>query len=400
MICGLIKVSKHTVIIGYILLFSIVFLFSCEKASYSEGDARNDLNKTGILDFNPPSIVIPKLRNLKTGYTQFGVSDKYPPVVSFLHFSDLHGNNINLLRIIEFVNKYQPFIDEVIQTGDLIPGTVKDGVPESWSSVPTWLSVIGNHDATIKINNKWTTVSSELSYNAIIAPYIKNWDVVQPKGAGENDYYPCYYFKDFSQSNLRLVVLDNMQPLNGGPTHWDATQKAWFEEVLNDARIKGYHVVIAVHYPPFATEHNPDNPFDSITVHPDERGWHTSPDIPNAVKGFIDAGGTFICYLTGHTHCDYFGLARMDGTYSYQAGWHNQLCIGIASASYISGAGIYGDSDRTVGTKSQDCFNIVGFDTTSKTLKIVRIGLEYDKYMRRKNTLCWDYGTGSLIYVD
>lgn len=374
------------------IFFSLI-ITACEKGTTSDELSHDN---SSILALNPKSDILPKLYNLKTGFVDYGLSKDFPPVVSILHFSDLHGDNINLLRINDFYREYSYLIDAVIQTGDLVPDVVTDGVPSNWPDVQSWLSVIGNHDSTIKEDNKWTTVSSELSYNAIIAPYIKNWDVVQPKGAGENDYYPCYYYKDFSQSNLRLVVLDNMH----GPTHWDATQKAWFEEVLNDARIKGYHVVIAVHYPPFATEHNPDNPFDSITVHPDERGWHTSPDIPNAVKSFIDEGGIFICYLSGHTHCDYFGLAREDGEYKMQEGWHNQLCIGVASASYISGSGFYGDCDRTVGTKGQDCFNIVGIDTASRTIKIVRIGLEYDKYMRKKNTLCWDYDANQLLNIN
>ena len=159
--------------------------------------------------------------------------------VSLLHFSDVHANNVNLFRIKEFVDKYGEQINDVIQTGDLIGGVITDGIPTSWPTVGSnWLSVIGNHDATIRENGLWVTVPSKDSYDEVFAPFISNWGVVQPENAAQNGY--CYYYKDYATSNLRLIVLDNMQSLNGGPTHWDATQKAWFESVLADAKQMDY----------------------------------------------------------------------------------------------------------------------------------------------------------------
>ena len=348
---------------------------------------------TGILSLNNEREVLTKIKNLKTHYVSYGSSANYPNIVSFLHFSDLHNNNVNLLRIKDFVDEYSSYIDDVIQTGDLVGGVITDKVPASWPTVGSnWLSVIGNHDATIKVNNLWTTVSSKDSYDEVFAPYISNWGVVQPTGATENGY--CYYYKDYSASNLRLIVLDNMQSLNGGPTHWDGTQKTWFENTLADAKNNGLHVIVAFHYIPFAMVHNQAvTSFDSIDMHPDGSGWHVSQEIPNAVKDFIDAGGIFVCYICGHTHMDFFGVAT-------NADWSNQLAISIASASYVSGSGVYGESNRDVGTKGQDCFNIIGIDTTSKTIKLMRVGMEYDRYMRRKNTLSWNYGISQLIYTD
>ena len=73
------------------------------------------------------------------------------------------------------------------------------------------------------------------------------------------------------------------------------------------------------------------------------------------------------------------------------------ICIACAS---VTPSFVYSTMARENGTITQDCFNILSVDTYKNLIKITRIGANYDRYMRRKNTLSWDYGIGELIYVD
>lgn len=340
-----------------------------------------------ILVLNPENEVIPKISNLNRRYISYGGSaTQYPPVLVLAHFSDIHADNDNLLRIKQFRDKYASYIDDVIQTGDLIGGQFNDGMPMAYAQTTDFLNVIGNHDSMNREgtspNYNWVLVNQKSVYDLVLAPYISGWGVTQPADAATNGY--CYYYKDYSDNAVRLVVLDNM--------HWDATQKSWFEGVLAAAITAELDVLVAVHYPPFYINQDASNPFAAIDTASDSIVF-TNAEAANAVKTFINNGGNFICWLCGHIHQDVMGLGRQSD------GFENQLAISIATAS-VSPASVYSEMERVKGSRTQDCFNIVGIDTHSKTIKVLRVGANYDRYMRRKNTFSWNYETGTMIYVD
>lgn len=56
--------------------------------------------------------------------------------------------------------------------------------------------------------------------------------------------------------------------------------------------------------------------------------------------------------------------------------------------------------NKVIGNRTQDCFNVIGIDTTSKSITIMRVGANYDRHLRRKNTMSRDYENGELLYVD
>ena len=58
---------------------------------------------------------------------------------------------------------------------------------------------------------------------------------------------------------------------------------------------------------------------------------------------------------------------------------------------------LHGDMKRIPGTKSMDCFNVVGVDTDLGLLKIIRIGADVDHYLRKKTILCFDYRKQQVI---
>ena len=163
----------------------------------------------------------------------------------------------------------------------------------------------------------------------------------------------------------------------------DSTQIAWFTSILDDvlANHPDYHVVIAVHQCAFKSEQNFKNPFDSIDFNSDDSGV-LPVGIPQAVDTFINNGGHFVCYFTGHDHVDHFGLGE---------NYPNQLNISICCASMFAEANTM-DVQRVADTKSQDLFNIVSIDTYSSIIKMIRVGCDYDRQLRKKDTICFYYG--------
>ena len=99
-------------------------------------------------------------------------------------------------------------------------------------------------------------------------------------------------------------------------------------------------------------------------------GGHSMMKFVQEVDAFISSGGDFICWMHGDSHYDYQGVIK---------GHPAQYCIAFENASLNSQ---WNDSVRIRGSKSQDSFNFVTFDTNSKLIKIVRVGNNSDRY-------CW-----------
>lgn len=295
-------------------------------------------------------------------------------------FSDIHADEANLKRIKEYFDEYSSYVADVIHTGDSVFNELSDGMA-FWNraGVQSYLNVVGNHDAASTYNGSLiappdpNAVSSKAVYDVIIKPYVSSWGVVQPTGAEANGYN--YYYKDYTTQKIRLVVLDCM--------YYDSTQNTWFSGVLSNTP-QGYSVVVASHYCPDVITPL-DTPFNSLqgTI----PSTYSMPSAVDAVSSFIENGGNFVCWIAGHTHIDYIGKLQRDT---------RQLCIVVENGGIDDG---WNDSTRTEGTKSQDAFNVIAFDIYSSIIKIIRVGDDYDHYMRHKMTLCYDYAQGILIKV-
>ncbi len=64
------------------------------------------------------------------------------------------------------------------------------------------------------------------------------------------------------------------------------------------------------------------------------------------------------------------------------------------AASYVE----WCDANHARGAKTYDCLNVVSIDTSISTLKLVRIGNNRDHHLRKKDTLCYNYRDGNIIY--
>lgn len=294
-----------------------------------------------------------------------------PSRFNLIFFSDIHAGTENCRRIAEFRDTFG--FSDVLHGGDDVQDKFTDTNTVANNGGQSFLNIVGNHDVL-----KTDGIATGLEYyNKFIAPNIDQWgNVVFPENADVEGY--CYYYKDYSESKVRLVALDCM--------HWDSTQKTWFENVLVDASNNNFSVICASHYCP---DRFPVFIKDCTfcTLWKDDVNAGLNSEAADAVSNAISNNNLdFICWLFGHTHRDYF--VRLS-THS------EQYAIGV-DRGYGKLAG--DDSSRDVGTKFYDSFDLISVDTKSKHLTVVKIGCTSDRLMRQKNYLVFDYANHVIIH--
>lgn len=339
-----------------------------------------DDDDISIVEENNKIETIVKLAQAKQPAKVNGTPQKTPLVM--LYFSDVHGDSNNIKRLLHFHEYYNNiresgiYIDAILSGGDNVQAYLTDGT-FNWGSIAgaeQILNTVGNHDAAADSSLSVLAAQKDV-YDLEFAPFISNWGVTQPNNAAQNGL--MYYYKDFATFGIRLVVLDCI--------FWDAAQLSWFESVLAGAKTAGYSVIAVSHYP-IGDTNVIDCNFNSLDFVPDGGARLTTPI--NAVNDFINGGGNFICWLSGHTHSDGFGTVVNNS---------DQLNLIIDTAR--SGSSAPQDASGLIGTRAQDCFNILGFDVYSKLIKVVRIGRDYDRHLRHIGEMCVDYSTKQVLYT-
>lgn len=190
-----------------------------------------------------------------------------------------------------------------------------------------------------------------------------------------------YYYKDIVKGSgseltkVRLIVLDEY--------HWDEAQSSWIINVLEDARINDFAVVICRHEGFDATPLK-NNPFTSL----EHIGSATDlMEAQIAVDDFMQKGGEFVVWLGGHGHQDAVG--RLPN--------FSKQIIFLGDVSGLNWTG-WNDSWREKETKSQDCFTLIGIDRFKKIIRFVRIGADQDRYGREKNSMSINYATSEALF--
>ena len=291
-----------------------------------------------------------------------------------LHYSDIHGSVENLQRIVQFYEAYKTKIDDVLNTGDTVyHESTDDFIVPMVPGASSQLLALGNHDA--KSGNSQITATA--CYARYIAPFVAAWGVVQPSDAAANG--KCYYYKDYTAAKVRLIVLDCI--------FWDTAQNTWLAATLADAKTQGLAVVCATH-------------FAGGKVTPFENSWSTlqyddvstviNAVAPSTVQAFINDGGEFVCWLSGHGHFDMVGT--LDD-------YPQQLNIAVDTANYGSSSW-YSDIQRTRYTKSEDLLNAFSVDTYNKTIRLFRVGADRDSQLRHRGDLLIKYTTLQVLYSD
>ena len=221
----------------------------------------------------------------------------------------------------------------------------------------------------------------------------------------------CYWYKDYDSCKIRVIALDiyhynDTITVEGGATYTtypdggtsdQGEQATWFAETLAEAKTKNY-AVICLRHGPFLFDLM-ENPFTSMEFQNTTASGLINPannSVVNMVQDFIDGGGVFLAWLTGHIHQDAVGTVK---------DFPDQFQMTIDTSRYhyngIDGTFLpYGSTYKIEGrTKAADCFDIFSVDTYKKNITLFRIGSEYDRNGRHIGSLVYNYAEKRLIYV-
>lgn len=314
--------------------------------------------------------------------------------LSLLWFTDLHRWQTPLDRVIKFKNYLQTngIIDDSIVTGDLVRNSAGEGNTfktfwEGTSGAEDIMIALGNHDHYAQSETPHGRATFETLDNLFFGN-VANWDVTRESN------YPFYY-KDYLDKGIRLIVADTFVKTA------EADQTTWINNLLSDAITKNLAVVIACHYLAL----NSSMETQSVTIY--DNSWSnnlaratgtdtmdyesTDFDLVACVTDFIADGGSFLCYMIGHTHTDIV---------SYPTGHPDQLIINCACASPDRSHETKlttNDLPRYENTRTQDCFNVITFDATNKIIKCVRVGANVNMYQIPRTAFGYDVTNHQFI---
>lgn len=326
--------------------------------------------------------------------------------------TDLHGDVNAVNNIITMMNEFAT-IDGGLNLGDTCENTWEDDfsfVDPLMTIGKPFLIAIGNHDEGLGYTVA-NTGSTAAAYARFVQPYEAT---IGGTHAGKS-----YYYKDWVGYKIRTIVLyeyDDNDDLNVGDPLlyrvvkttrvWSQAQIDWLIATLNSTP-SDYSVMIAMHQTVVDqltwiegkfTDINHIVPGDSSSFSDEAlipdiiNAWKNGASLVNtypftgeaAYKADISVNanftargpGEFICYLAGHAHVDAIGTVPA---------YADQLQIILTCSTSDANRNKYGDLQRQVGRRSEDCFNVISFDTFNKTVKIVRIGSQITFDMRKRD---------------
>ncbi len=318
----------------------------------------------GILELNRD--VEPFVIQATAAETPFMRRRKYEPL-TFVHFSDIHAVPELWNRVVAYINHYKDYIAFGLHTGDYCCDNQDQWYDLYATGVPCVrpiLNCVGNHD-TIQ-GPQWEKMPKAEAWKRLFL-HRENWGV-----RFLNCPHSMSYYRDFPDSNLRLIVLDQYYDLE--------LQLEWLKTLLEDAEQKGLWVMTAMHEPSAEVAHPVGATFHTLT----KFGTLSDSPFEAVLVAYIARGGRFICNFCGHEHHDLFG---------YTAG--GVLNVAVECATDWAG---WCDGKRVRGTKTYDCFNVVTIDPDLHLLKLVRVGNNADYYLRKKQVLCYDYQNRRVVF--
>lgn len=254
---------------------------------------------------------------------------------AFVFITDLHleknKNAKRYLPLLEYINKYTS-VNRLIVGGDMFAGGTQSSLMQTAFEIEKVFSngsvhyVMGNHEYDAGITD-----------DILFDVYNRN----KPEQIGNNERN--YYYVDNKEKKMRYIVLNPYKladDLSETVTGWDAEQKAWLDDVALDVE-DGWGIIISIHY-----------------------AW--SNDWQREIQASIDGyrgKGEIIAVFNGHIHSD--GIR-------YTAG--GTPCISVACDKNNSEDDVLMKTERTVGTITEQAFDVVIVDRNVKKLYCVRIG--------------------------
>ena len=289
----------------------------------------------------------------------------------FTHFSDIHTRQELWDRIMEFNNYYSNYLNFSIHTGDYCGATQKNYINlyagGNKCDIPVF-NCVGNHDTYIDNNG---TIGTKEKTKQLIFPKTDGWNVIFMDIANSMTYY-----KDFPTQKIRFIVLDYYFDIDA--------QCTWLAERLVGAKANNYHVVTCMHEMTKPIINKLDTTFQTIDNFESLGGnKYSISKFDKVIGDWIKQGGVHVANFAGHEHSDFIGYTE-----------NNVLNVCVQAATDDT---IWTDGKREQGTKTWDCFNVVAVETSTGTLKLIRVGNNSDHYLREKKILSYDYINKRII---
>ena len=337
----------------------------CSLKEVKELIGNNGVNDIVTLNKDVEPFVIQANEGLGQMFT-----DKTKPLV-FTHFSDVHTRQELWDRIMEYNNHYSDYLDFSIHTGDYC-GANQDGYIDLYSNGTkcnvTVYNCVGNHDTYLTDNS---TADKKVTHD-LLFNHTDGWTNVKFMNIANS----MTYYKDFPDKKIRLIVLDYYYDKND--------QCTWLNEKLTEAKTNGYHVVTCMHEMTNVIMNKLETNFQTIDKFELLGGNKNSISKFDKVIGdWIKTGGVHVANFAGHEHSDFIGYTE-NGVLN--------ICVQAATDNTI-----WTDGKRVKNTKTWDCFNVVSVETSTGTLKLIRIGNNSDHYLREKKVLSYNYIDKKII---
>lgn len=264
---------------------------------------------------------------------------------TFVFISDIHweDNQKHSPVLIGEVTKNLN-IENVVFGGDAINGGTQAEAIADMNEIrqmfekasKRFLSIFGNHDSNaqdggVTFTNRefYTLLQKQNDYNVT---YI----------------YPYFYYMDNPATKTRMIFLDTGMTNPSNPT----AEMSWLQSAVNGAS-NGWHILVFAHviYTPSGGDYGDPSTYQMTSFMTDACTYLDS--INSAGQKYVDA------IFGGHCHLDY------DST---SAGGIPIIMIDTDSSQTNSADGY------TVGTITEQCFDIVTVNYSSKTINCTRVG--------------------------
>lgn len=229
-----------------------------------------------------------------------------------------------------------------------------------------WFSIVGNHDYHITdsaesgIRTNWTWGKT---YNGIIKPS-ERWLANSVSAGG-------YYCVDNDVQKTRFIMLNSTEPdattssgAADGAVRIRTDQLSWLVNRINE--ISGYKIIVFSH---IASDSSmPSYNANMASVQGILEAFKNKTTYSGSVTAdFSSSTNELICHISGHSHSDDSNVSN------------NVLSISTTCDAYYQDDG-YG---ATVGTVTEQAFDVYCIDYDARTIKTVRFG--------RGNDRSWTY---------
>lgn len=345
--------------------------------------------------------------------------------LAFVWGSDFHGCSVALRNMYLYGENYDGILFS-LNTGDTQSASPIDTNILPYASkgiIKPILNVIGNHDNGFGADaTKMATAKHK--YDRFIAPFLRNGQFTQPSDVSD---FPCYYYKDFPNYKIRVLVVDIYEApkitYNGGQiANQDSPciseKQANFIANAFSSMPEDYAIMVAMHTKDTAETIINESKFTdpSVTVGNIDTGFSMDyPVVTDIVTAFVNKASLsktytftgsvydalnannlptsyeisvdfstrneseFICFFAGHQHKDIVGHHNL------------QLDVYVINGGYFERDQSFSDISRLSHGLTQDSFNVVSIDRDNRKVNLVRIGADITMSLTYRDMIQLDY---------